>query len=63
MGLGCMGLTFGYGPATDKAEDIKLIRAAYERSVTLFDTAEAYGQANEEMVGEAVAPFRDQIVI
>ncbi|ORM60034.1 aldo/keto reductase [Pantoea rodasii] len=63
IGLGCMGLTFGYGPATDKAEAIKLIRAAYERGVTLFDTAEAYGQVNEEMVGEAVAPFRDQIVI
>jgi len=58
-----MGLTFGYGPATDKAEAIKLIRAAYESGVTLFDTAEAYGQINEEMVGEAVAPFRDQIVI
>jgi aryl-alcohol dehydrogenase-like predicted oxidoreductase len=56
IGLGCMGLTFGYGPATDKAEAIKLIRAAYERGVTLFDTAEAYGQVNEEMVGEAVAP-------
>lgn len=63
IGLGCMGLTFGYGPATDKAEAIKLIRAAYERGVTLFDTAEAYGQVNEEMIGEAVAPFRDQIVI
>lgn len=63
IGLGCMGLTFGYGPATDKAEAIKLIRAAYERGVTLFDTAEAYGQVNEEMVGEAVAPFRKQIVI
>ena len=63
IGLGCMGLTFGYGPATDKSEGISLIRAAYERGVTLFDTAEAYGQANEEMVGEAVAPFRDKIVI
>ena len=63
IGLGCMGLTFGYGPATDKADGIALIRAAYEKGVTLFDSAEAYGQANEEMVGEAVAPFRDQIVI
>ncbi|RNF32397.1 aldehyde oxidase [Massilia aurea] len=63
IGLGCMGLTFGYGPATDKRDGIALIRAAYERGVTLFDSAEAYGQANEEMVGEAVAPFRDKIVI
>lgn len=63
IGLGCMGLTFGYGPATDKSDGIALIRAAYERGVTLFDTAEAYGQANEEMVGEAVAPFCDKIVI
>ena len=63
IGLGCMGLTFGYGPATEKSEGIKLIRAAFERGVTLFDSAEVYGQANEEMVGEAVAPFRDQVVI
>ncbi|MDB5855754.1 MAG: aldo/keto reductase family protein [Herminiimonas sp.] len=63
IGLGCMGLTFGYGPATDKSEGIALIRAAYARGVTLFDSAEAYGQANEEMVGEAVAPFRDKVVI
>jgi aryl-alcohol dehydrogenase-like predicted oxidoreductase len=63
IGMGCMGLTFGYGPATDKAAAIALIRAAFERGVTHFDTAEAYGQINEEMVGEAVAPFRDQIVI
>jgi len=63
IGLGCMGLTFGYGPATDKSDGIALIRAAYERGVTLFDSAEAYGQANEEMVGDAVAPFRDKIVI
>jgi len=63
IGLGCMGLTFGYGPATDKADAIKLIRAAFERGVTLFDSAEAYGQVNEEMVGEAVQPFREQIVI
>lgn len=63
IGLGCMGLTFGYGPATDKGDAIKLIRAAFERGVTLFDTAEAYGQVNEEIVGEAVAPFRNQVVI
>jgi aryl-alcohol dehydrogenase-like predicted oxidoreductase len=63
IGLGCMGLTFGYGPATDKSDGIALIRAAYKCGVTLFDSAEAYGQANEEMVGEAVAPFRDKVVI
>jgi aryl-alcohol dehydrogenase-like predicted oxidoreductase len=63
MGLGCMGLTFGYGPATEKTAGVDLIRAAFERGITLFDTAEAYGQVNEEMVGEAVAPFRDQVVI
>lgn len=63
IGLGCMGLTFGYGPATDKAEAIKLIRAAIERGVTLFDTAEAYGQDNEEIVGEALKPFREKVVI
>jgi aryl-alcohol dehydrogenase-like predicted oxidoreductase len=64
IGLGCMGLSFGYGPATDKKTGIELIRAAFERGVTFFDTAEAYGPfTNEELVGEAVAPFRDQIVI
>jgi len=63
IGLGCMGLSFGYGPATDKADGITLLRAAFERGVTFFDTAEAYGQHNEELVGEAVAPFRDQVVI
>lgn len=63
LGLGCMGLSFGYGPATDKATAIKLIRAAYEQGITLFDTAEAYGAANEELLGEAVAPFRKNIVI
>jgi aryl-alcohol dehydrogenase-like predicted oxidoreductase len=63
IGLGCMGLSFGYGPATEKSEGIKLIRAAFEQGVTFFDTAEAYGQFNEELVGEAVAPFRDQAVI
>src|SRR6195952_3000185 len=63
IGLGCMGLTFGYGPATEKSAGIELIRAAFERGVTFFDSAEAYGAVNEEMVGEAVAPFRDQVVI
>ncbi len=64
LGLGCMGLSYGYGPATDKDEAIKLIRAAFERGVTFFDTAEAYGPfTNEEVVGEAVAPFRDHVVI
>ncbi|MFA3843870.1 aldo/keto reductase [Streptomyces aureus] len=63
MGLGCMGMTFGYGPATDTGEAIKLIRAAAERGVTLFDTAEAYGEANEKIVGEALEPVRDQVVI
>lgn len=64
LGLGCMGLSFGYGPPTDKQEGIKLIRTAFERGITLFDTAEVYGPfTNEELVGEAVAPFRDQIVI
>lgn len=64
LGLGCMGLSFGYGPATEKSAAIKLIRAAYERGVTFFDTAEAYSQgANEEVVGEALAPFRDKVVI
>ncbi|MFI2629175.1 aldo/keto reductase [Streptomyces collinus] len=63
IGLGCMGMTFGYGPAADTGEAIKLIRAAAERGVTLFDTAEAYGEANERLVGEALAPVRDQVVI
>lgn len=63
IGLGCMGLTFGYGPATDKAQGIALIRAAFERGVTFFDSAEAYGARNEELLGEAVAPFREQVVI
>jgi aryl-alcohol dehydrogenase-like predicted oxidoreductase len=64
LGLGCMGLSYGYGPATDKETGIALIRAAFERGVTFFDTAEAYSQgANEELVGEALAPFRDQVVI
>lgn len=64
IGLGCMGLSFGYGPATDKREAIKLIRVAYEHGVNFFDTAEAYGPyVNEELLGEAVAPFRDQVVL
>jgi len=64
IGLGCMGLSFGYGPAVEKQQGISLIRAAVERGVTFFDTAEVYGPfANEELVGEALAPFRDQVVI
>ncbi|WP_329600130.1 aldo/keto reductase [Streptomyces pseudovenezuelae] len=63
IGLGCMGMTFGYGQATDTGDAIKLIRAAAERGVTLFDTAEAYGEANERLVGEALVPVRDQVVI
>jgi aryl-alcohol dehydrogenase-like predicted oxidoreductase len=64
IGLGCMGLSHGYGPATEKQEGIKLIRAAFERGVTFFDTAEAYGPfTNEELVGEALAPIRDQVMI
>ena len=64
IGLGCMGLSFGYGPATEKSDGIKLIQAAFERGVTFFDTAECYGPfINEELVGEALAPFRDQIAI
>jgi aryl-alcohol dehydrogenase-like predicted oxidoreductase len=62
IGLGCMGLSYGYGPATDKQDAIKLIRAAVEQGVTFFDTAEAYG-LNEELVGEALAPYRDKVVI
>jgi aryl-alcohol dehydrogenase-like predicted oxidoreductase len=64
IGLGCMGMSFGYGPAADKQEMISLIRSAVERGVTFFDTAEAYGPyANEELVGEALAPVRDRVVI
>src|SRR5207247_6549662 len=64
IGLGCMGLSFGLGPAVEKKEGISLIRAAVERGVTFFDTAEVYGPfTNEELVGEALAPFRDQVVI
>ena len=64
LGLGCMGLSYGYGPATDRETGLALIRGAFERGVTFFDTAEAYAQgADEELVGEAVAGFRDEVVI
>src|SRR5436305_5413542 len=64
IGLGCMGLSFGLGPATETREAIKLIRTAYESGITFFDTAEAYGPfKNEELLGEALAPMRDHVVI
>jgi len=64
IGYGCMGLSYGYGPATDRQEGIRIIRVAAERGVTIFDTAEAYGPfTNEELVGEALAPIRNQVVI
>lgn len=64
LGFGCMGLSFGFGPATEKQEAIKVIRAAYDGGVTFFDTAEAYGpKLNEEVVGEALEPVRDKVVI
>src|SRR5437773_4156385 len=64
LGLGCMGMSFGYGPAGDKQEMIAVIRAAVESGVTFFDTAEVYGPfTNEELLGEAIAPFREQVVI
>src|SRR6266702_2675183 len=64
IGLGCMGMSFGYGPPADKKEMISLIRSAVERGVTFFDTAEVYGPfTNVELVGEALAPFRDKVVI
>jgi aryl-alcohol dehydrogenase-like predicted oxidoreductase len=63
LGFGCMGLSYGYGPGLDRAAGIQMIRAAFERGVTFFDTAEAYGALNEEMVGEALAPMRDRVVI
>ncbi|HTE25249.1 aldo/keto reductase [Flavitalea sp.] len=64
IGLGCMGMSFGYGPAHDKKEMIALIRAAVKKGVTFFDTAEVYGPfTNEELVGEALAPFRDEVII
>ena len=64
IGLGCMGMSFGYGPAKDKQEMRALIRTAVERGVTFFDTAEVYGPfTNEKLVGEALAPLRDRVVI
>src|SRR5579862_3621548 len=64
IGLGCMGMSFGFGPAMDKQDGIELIRAAVERGVTFFDTAEVYGPfTNEELVGEALAPVRGEVVI
>ena len=64
LGLGCMGLSFGYGPATDKKEAIKLIQSAFDSGVNFFDTAECYGPfTNEELLGEALSPFRDSVVI
>src|SRR3954468_23327856 len=64
LGLGCMGLSFGYGAPTERHAGIALIRAAVERGVTFFDTAQVYGPfTNEELVGEALAPFRDRVVI
>ncbi|RKR05863.1 aryl-alcohol dehydrogenase-like predicted oxidoreductase [Flavobacterium sp. 90] len=64
MGLGCMGMSFGYGPAHDKKEMIALLRSAYEKGITFFDTAECYGPfLNETLLGEALAPFRDKVVI
>src|SRR6266516_4990127 len=64
IGLGCMSMSFGYGPAGEKQEMINVIRSAVEQGVSFFDTAEVYGPfTNEELVGEALAPFREQVVI
>src|SRR6266542_4674770 len=64
LGLGCMGMSFGYGPPADKRQMISLIRTAFDRGVTFFDAAEIYGPlTNEELVGEALEPFRGQVVI
>src|ERR1700741_5098320 len=64
LGLGCMGMSFSYGPPKDKQEMTDLLRSAVERGITFFDTAEVYGPfSNEELVGEALVPFRDQVVI
>src|SRR5437588_12657467 len=64
LGFRCMGMSFGYGPAIDRQQGISLIRGAIERGITFFDTAEAYGPfTNEELVGEALAPMRDRVVI
>src|SRR6476661_3546963 len=64
LGFGCMGISFGYGPATAREDGLAILRAAFDGGVTFFDTAEAYGPfANEELVGKALAPMRDQVVI
>ena len=64
LGFGCMGLSFGYGPATEKNTALKLIREAYDLGITFYDTAEAYGPfENEKLLGEAVKPFRDKVVL
>src|SRR4030095_10149101 len=64
LGLGCMGMSFGYGPAGNRQDMIAVIRAAVERGVTFFDTAESYGPStNEELFGEALAPYRERVVI
>src|SRR4051794_26983888 len=64
LGLGCMGMSFSYGPPKDRREMVALLRAAVERGITFFDTAEVYGPyVNEELIGEALAPLRDQVVI
>lgn len=63
VGFGCMGLSFGYGPAVRQDDAVQLIRAAYQEGVTFFDTAEAYGPENEMLLGEAVAPFRQEVVL
>src|SRR5687767_15394391 len=64
LGLGCMGLNFGYGPAMDRRDAIRLVRTAVERGITFFDTAEVYGPfTNEELVGEALEPFKGEVVI
>src|SRR5262245_27846640 len=63
LGFGCTGLSYGYGPALERTEAISLIRAAHEQGVTFFDTAEAYGGINENLVGEGLAPVRDQVVV
>src|SRR5437588_3800009 len=64
IGLGCMGMSFGYGPPKDKQEMIELLRAAVECGITFFDTAEVYGPfTNEELLGEALAPFREDVII
>src|SRR5580658_6757689 len=64
LGLGCMGMSFAYGPAGDKQEMVSLLRAAVDRGITFFDTAEVYGPfTNEELLGEALAPVRDRVII